>query len=626
MGPGKDSGPLFAIPFGAKDIIETRDLATEYGSPIYRGRIGVEDADIISELQGRGAFLLGKTQTTAFAYITPSPTRNPRNLNHTPGGSSSGSAAAVAARMVPLALGTQTKGSVLRPASYCGVTGFKPTFGSFSMRGVLPFAKSLDTLGFFTNTARDMLSLWHALDRRSAAVELSVLGVPEPMPPVEAPMAAAFQNSIGMLQRAGVSLRYIDIAGMLATLADAAHIVMCYEGARFHRPRYEEHGEKLGDLAAMVRFGLAIAESEYDEARRHIDACRQKVTELYKATPVILVPAATGPAPAGFASTGDPAMNAPWTALGTPAISIPMPVGRALPLGLQLTAAHGEDGLLLRTAVHVAKMLSIQGDRARRRAIVPSAMTAADFRRIALGMEGAVESSHMDHPDFRVNNRIFATLTHDEKLGMVSLSPEAQQGFMREHPSAFSPVNGSWGLQGATRVHLESVEEDALGEAMTFAWRLAVAKGPTKSRAKSPAGKTAKPATATPAKAAASTRTFKDLIAPYSREVQALAKATRTFMLELLPKVQETIDSHGPYIQYSYGPGYKGVVSYITVSQKGVKLGVARGASLPDPKGLLKGAGKAHRHVVIDTPSDLHTPGLRQLVRAAVAAWKKERA
>jgi hypothetical protein len=108
--------------------------------------------------------------------------------------------------------------------------------------------------------------------------------------------------------------------------------------------------------------------------------------------------------------------------------------------------------------------------------------------------------------------------------------------------------------------------------------------------------------------------------------VQALAKATRTFMLELLPKVQETIDSNGPYIQYSYGPGYKGVVSYITVSQKGVKLGVARGASLPDPKGLLKGAGKAHRHVVIDTPSDLRTPGLRQLVRAAVAAWKKERA
>ena len=265
-------------------------------------------------------------------------------------------------------------------------------------------------------------------------------------------------------------------------------------------------------------------------------------------------------------------------------------------------------------------------------------MTAADFRRIALGMEGAFESSHMDHPDFRVNNRIFATLTHDEKLGMVSLTPEAQQGFMREHPSAFSPVNGSWGLQGATRVHLESVEEDALGEAMTLAWRLAVAKGPTKSRSKSAAARPAKPAgpaktagpaepaNARPAKPAAPTRTFKVLVAPYPREVQALAKATRAFMVELLPKADETIDSTGPYIQYSYGPGYKGVVSYITVNQKGVKLGVARGSSLPDPKGLLKGTGKANRHVVIDTPSDLRTPGLRQLVRAAVAKWKKERA
>jgi Asp-tRNA(Asn)/Glu-tRNA(Gln) amidotransferase A subunit family amidase len=355
--PGKEAGSLFAIPFGAKDIIETRGLATEYGSPIYRGRIGVEDADIISELQGRGAILLGKTQTTAFAYITPAPTRNPRNLNHTPGGSSSGSAAAVAARMVPLALGTQTKGSILRPASYCGVTGFKPTFDSFSMRGVLPFAKSLDTLGFFTRTPRDMLSLWHALDRQSEPVTVSVLGAPDPMPPVEAPMAAAFQNALGMLRRGGVSIRFIDLATMLASLAEAAHVVMCYEGARFHEQRYKEHGEKLGDLAAMVRFGLAIAERQYDEARRHIDACRQKIAEIYKATPVILVPAATGPAPAGLASTGDPAMNAPWTALGTPAISIPMPVGRGLPLGLQLTAAPGHDGLLLRTAERVSEIL-----------------------------------------------------------------------------------------------------------------------------------------------------------------------------------------------------------------------------------------------------------------------------
>ena len=251
-------------------------------------------------------------------------------------------------------------------------------------------------------------------------------------------------------------------------------------------------------------------------------------------------------------------------------------------------------------------------------------LTADDFRRIALGMDGAIESSHMDHPDFRVGNRIFATLTHDERLGMVALPPDVQQEFIRAHPAAFSMVNGTWGLQGATRVHLESVEEDALGEAMTIAWRTAVAKGPTKPRSKAARGATtAKTATQ---KAGTVTRTLKELLAPYPREVQSLTRSTRTFVMELLPKAEETVDPTGPYISYGYGPGYKGVVSYITVNQKGVKLGVAGGSLLPDPKKLLQGSGKSHRHVVISEPGDLQTPGLRQLVRAALAAWKKEHA
>jgi Asp-tRNA(Asn)/Glu-tRNA(Gln) amidotransferase A subunit family amidase len=350
-------GALQGIPFGAKDIIETRGIGTEYGSSIYRGRIGLDDADIIRELKSRGAVLFGKTQTTAFAYITPAPTRNPCNLAHTPGGSSSGSAAAVAAGMVPLALGTQTKGSVLRPASYCGVTGFKPTFGLFSMTGVLPFAKSLDTLGFFTQTPRDMLALWHALDRQSASADGVVLAAPDPMPPVDPAMNSAFQSAIQGLLQGGLSIRSIDIAPMLASLAEAAHVVMCYEGARFHQERHEEHGKRLADLAEMVEWGLALPQTRYDEARRHIDASRKTVAALFASTPVILVPAATGPAPKGLASTGDPAMNAPWTALGTPAITIPMPVGSDLPLGLQLTAAHGQDGLLLRMAERVAEVL-----------------------------------------------------------------------------------------------------------------------------------------------------------------------------------------------------------------------------------------------------------------------------
>jgi Asp-tRNA(Asn)/Glu-tRNA(Gln) amidotransferase A subunit family amidase len=177
------------------------------------------------------------------------------------------------------------------------------------------------------------------------------------MPPVEAPMAAAFDRALTTLRKGGYSIRSIDIAGMLASLADAAHVVMIYEGARFHRERYEEHGARLADLADMVRDGLQVSDSQYEDARAQIEQCRQRVLELYRSTPVILVPAATGPAPAGLASTGNPAMNAPWTALGTPAMSIPMPVGKALPLGLQLTAAHGQEAMLLRTAEYVSEIL-----------------------------------------------------------------------------------------------------------------------------------------------------------------------------------------------------------------------------------------------------------------------------
>lgn len=352
------NGRLAEIPFGAKDIIETRDLVTEYGSPIYKGRIGTEDAAIIREMRQRGAILLGKTETTAFAYRTPAPTRNPRDLEHTPGGSSSGSAAAVAAGMVPVAIGEQTQGSVLRPASYCGVTGFKASYGVLSMDGVLPLAKSLDTLGFFTHTPADMLLLWESLGHPTGRPEDFVFGAPEPIPEVEPAMQAAFRNALSVLRSAGVSVQSVDIAGMLAKLADESKTVMFYEGARFHQQRFNEYGSRLGDLADLVREGLQIPEGRYKEARRYIAECRDRVAEMYRTTPVILVPAATGPAPLGLSSTGDARMNSPWTALGTPAISIPLPVPSGLPLGLQLTADHGRDARVLQTAVRVHKMLA----------------------------------------------------------------------------------------------------------------------------------------------------------------------------------------------------------------------------------------------------------------------------
>ena len=275
-------GPLSGIPFGVKDIIETRGLATEYGSPIYKGRIGTTDAAIVRILRQRGAVLLGKTQSAAFAYRTPPPTRNPRDLAHTPGGSSSGSAAAVAAAMVPVTIGTQTGGSVLRPASFCGVTGFKTSHGLLPMDGVLPFAKSLDTLGFFTHTAADMLAFWGSIGYSIGRTEDFALAAPDPMPEVEPAMADAFQNTLLHLRYSGMSIKSVDIAAMLASLYDAQRTVMFYEGARFHEQRFKEYGSRLADLAGLVREGLQITPERYDNAMGYISKCKARLAELYK--------------------------------------------------------------------------------------------------------------------------------------------------------------------------------------------------------------------------------------------------------------------------------------------------------------------------------------------------------
>jgi Asp-tRNA(Asn)/Glu-tRNA(Gln) amidotransferase A subunit family amidase len=350
-------GMLTGIPYGAKDIIETRGMATEYGSPIYKGRIGTVDAAIVRDLRKTGAILLGKTQTAAFAFRDPPPTRNPRNVGHTPGGSSSGSAAAVAAGMVPFALGTQTTGSTIRPASYCGVTGFKPTYGLLSVEGILPYAKSLDTVGLFTHTPSDMLLLWRALGRSVGREQNLTIGVPEPMPEVEPEMTIAFQEALAALHKAGISCQAVNISEMLVQLAGAQRTIAYYEGARFHQQRLAEYGDRLGQLATLVREGLQIPISRYQDARGVVAKNRERITGMYRTTPIIAVPAATGPAPTGISYTGDARMNSPWSALGTPALSIPIPVGNSLPLGLQLTSSLGDDARLLQTAVRVHRVL-----------------------------------------------------------------------------------------------------------------------------------------------------------------------------------------------------------------------------------------------------------------------------
>jgi Asp-tRNA(Asn)/Glu-tRNA(Gln) amidotransferase A subunit family amidase len=345
-------GPLAGIPFGVKDIVETKGMATEYGSPLYKGRLGTEDAAVVRDLRSRGAVLLGKTVTTAFAYRTPGPTRNPRNMEHTPGGSSSGSAAAVAAGMVPFTIGEQTRGSILRPASFCGVTGFKPTHDLLPMEGVLNLAKSLDTLGFFTHTAADMLELWKALGKPIGGEEPFSFGVPEPLPESDPEMASAFRESIARFRKAGIGIKTINIADELKRLVEAGDVIEAYEGARFHQARLKEFGNRLDQpIANLVVNGLKITTERYDETRRSIAQSRIRFAEMFKSTPVILTPAAVGPAPLGLSTTGDPRMDAPWTALGTPAISIPMPAGSGLPLGLQLTADLNQDARVLRAAV-----------------------------------------------------------------------------------------------------------------------------------------------------------------------------------------------------------------------------------------------------------------------------------
>jgi Asp-tRNA(Asn)/Glu-tRNA(Gln) amidotransferase A subunit family amidase len=359
--PQTADGPLSDIPFGVKDVIETAGLATEYGSPIYRGRRGTTDADIVRRLRALGGVLLGKTQAAAFACRTPPPTRNPHNLHHTPGGSSSGSAAAVAAGMVPFTVGTQTHGSVLRPASYCGVTGFKPSYGLLSTDGVLPVAHTLDTLGFFTHTVDGMLQLWRALGQTSTDGGACPVGVSDMPLDVEPVMADAFDAAVARLRRAGVDIHPVPIASLLVAMPGYNRIVEYYEGARVHEARYREYGDRLNDVADMVREGLLIPEARYEQALAFIRECREEMGARFATAPVILTPAATGPAPRGLASTGDARMNSPWTALGTPAIAIPAAKSAdGLPLGLQLTAARGQDGRLLHAARRIGNIVGLQ--------------------------------------------------------------------------------------------------------------------------------------------------------------------------------------------------------------------------------------------------------------------------
>lgn len=350
-------GPLRGVPYGVKDIVEVTGYHTTFGSPVYAGRISRRDAALVELLRAKGACVMGKTQTTAFAYFDPAPTRNPRNPAHTPGGSSSGSAAAVALGMVPFAIGSQTQGSIIRPASYCAVTGFKPTFGALPLNGFMPFAPSLDTAGFFTQTALDMRTLWQAIGRSVEADLPEVYGMIEFI--VEPEMQEMFRHTVQTLSHYGCKVKRVTTPPSWELLKDAVPLIQTYEGARTQEARYREYGNAIGaKLSQLVREGLAMPEDNYRMALRVVEQARQDMAELFQTFPVILSAAAPGPPPLGLASTGDPRCNAPWTGLHVPAISIPMSVGEQLPMGLQMTAGMHQDALLIATATHCQALLN----------------------------------------------------------------------------------------------------------------------------------------------------------------------------------------------------------------------------------------------------------------------------
>ena len=346
---------LHGIPFGVKDIFDTAGMPTEWGTAVHRGRVPSSDAKVVADLASMGAVVLGKTHTTAYAYFDPAPTRNPHNPAHTPGGSSSGSAAAVADGMVPFALGSQTMGSVLRPASFCGICGLKPTFGALPVEGIMRFSPTLDHAGLFARTVGDMVFLWRSLMGVSPAIEPPLrLGVP-PWPidaNLEPEMEEGFGQCLERLREGGHSVEPISLPESFAKLPQTIQVVMRFEAARIHGEDLRKHGTDIGaKLAALLEDGLTIEESEYKTALSNLDQAREDFAALTRECPIWATPSALGAAPRGLETTGDPRCNAPFTALGVPSISLPF--GKAaggLPLGLQLSVPAGGGTLLLAAA------------------------------------------------------------------------------------------------------------------------------------------------------------------------------------------------------------------------------------------------------------------------------------
>jgi Asp-tRNA(Asn)/Glu-tRNA(Gln) amidotransferase A subunit family amidase len=346
---------LGGVPIGVKDIIDTADLPTECGSPIRRGRRPAVDAACVAALRSSGAVILGKTVTTEFAYYQPGKTRNPHDPAHTPGGSSSGSAAAVACEMVPAALGTQTAGSVIRPAAFCGVIGFKPSFDLLPMAGVLPFSPSLDTLGVFARALEDLPVLMAALgapldvQTRTAPPRVGLCRT-DAWSSASPEAQALVQDAAEALELVGAPVRQVELPPELVGLAEFQKTIMAVEGARGMTA--EGHPELMSaKLRDLVATGDATSPEEYRAALQRAEVARAATARLFAEVDVLLTPSTPGEAPRGLESTGDPVFNRLGTLLHLPCLNLPVGRGPAgLPLGLQVVGASRTDGPLLASA------------------------------------------------------------------------------------------------------------------------------------------------------------------------------------------------------------------------------------------------------------------------------------
>jgi amidase len=361
-------GPLHGIPIAAKDLIDTVDMPTTYGSPIYRNHRPVADASCVALARAAGAVILGKTVTTEFAAFTPGKTANPRNPAHTPGGSSSGSAAAVADGMVRLAFGSQTAGSVIRPAAYCGCIGYKPSFGLINRAGAKPLSDSLDTVGILAATVEDAAFFAGVLTERPA---LRHLALPSEAPrfglyrtpmweEAEEAAVAALDAARTALERAGAVVAELAIAIEHHGLAEDQNVIMGFEMVRAFAFERTMHSAELSPrFAQMLDAGMAIGADEYDRAVARAAEARAGLDAFFGTCDAVLVPAAPGEAPGGLGSTGDPVFNRMWTLLGVPCATLPARwADSGLPTGVQLVGRIGRDARLMACAAFLERTLA----------------------------------------------------------------------------------------------------------------------------------------------------------------------------------------------------------------------------------------------------------------------------